>query len=193
MRTEKKKTGFVIRALDTVERVGNSLPDPATIFFILTVAVILLSAVCAAFGVTVTYDYLDSASGQITPKTVAAVSLLAPDSIRHMVTTVVNNFTSFFALGTVFTIMIGVGVADGTGFMRPFAEGCGFYAKNVCNVSGCIFGNHVQYRLIHGLCGSGAFGSRSFHGLWTPSHCRAGGSLCGCIGRLERQSSYRHK
>ena len=117
MRTEKKKTGFVIRALDTVERVGNSLPDPATIFFILTVAVILLSAVCAAFGVTVTYDYLDSASGQITPKTVAAVSLLAPDSISHMVTTVVNNFTSFFALGTVFTIMIGVGVADGTGFM----------------------------------------------------------------------------
>lgn len=117
MRTEKKKMGFVIRALDTVERVGNSLPDPATIFFILTVAVILLSAVCAAFGVTVTYDYLDSASGQITPKTIAAVSLLAPDSIRHMVTTVVNNFTSFFALGTVFTIMIGVGVADGTGFM----------------------------------------------------------------------------
>ena len=99
MRTEKKKTGFVIRALDTVERVGNSLPDPATIFFILTVAVILLSAVCAAFGVTVTYDYLDSASGQITPKTVAAVSLLAPDSIRHMVTTVVNNFTSFFEIG----------------------------------------------------------------------------------------------
>ena len=77
MRTEKKKTGFVIRALDTVERVGNSLPDPATIFFILTVAVILLSAVCAAFGVTVTYDYLDSASGQITPKTVAAVSRFA--------------------------------------------------------------------------------------------------------------------
>lgn len=47
----------------------------------------------------------------------AAVSLLAPDSICHMVTTVVGNFTGFFALGTVFTIMIGVGVADGTGFM----------------------------------------------------------------------------
>ena len=28
-----------------------------------------------------------------------------------MVTTVVSNFTGFFALGTVFTIMIGVGVA----------------------------------------------------------------------------------
>lgn len=117
MTKEKAKKGFIVRALDTVERVGNGLPNPATIFLILTGIVIVLSAVCAALGVSVTYDFLDSASGEISQKTVQAVNLLAPDSIRHMVTTVVNNFTSFFALGTVFTIMIGVGVADGTGFM----------------------------------------------------------------------------
>lgn len=111
------KKGFIVKALDTVERVGNGLPNPATIFLILTGIVIILSAICAAMGVTVTYDFLDSKSGEITQTTVAAVSLLAPDSIRHMVTTVVSNFTGFFALGTVFTIMIGVGVADGTGFM----------------------------------------------------------------------------
>mgnify|MGYP005797216647 FL=1 len=117
MANEKKKEGFILRALDTVERVGNALPNPATIFLILTIAVIIISAICAGLGVTVTYDYLDSSTGVISEQTVAAVSLLAPDSIRHMVTTVVNNFTGFFALGTVFTIMIGVGVADGTGFM----------------------------------------------------------------------------
>lgn len=117
MTKEKAKKGFIVRALDTVERVGNGLPNPATIFLILTGIVIVLSAICAALGVSVTYDFLDSASGEISQKTVQAVNLLAPDSIRHMVTTVVNNFTSFFALGTVFTIMIGVGVADGTGFM----------------------------------------------------------------------------
>ena len=83
----------------------------------MTGVVIVLSAICAACGVSVTYDFLDNSKGEITQKTVAAVSLLAPDSIRHMVTTVVGNFTGFFALGTVFTIMIGVGVADGTGFM----------------------------------------------------------------------------
>lgn len=114
---KEKKKGFVLRALDTVEHVGNALPNPATIFLILTGVVIVLSAICAACGVSVTYDFLDSSKGEITQKTVAAVSLLAPDSIRHMVTTVVGNFTGFFALGTVFTIMIGVGVADGTGFM----------------------------------------------------------------------------
>lgn len=34
-----------------------------------------------------------------------------------MYTSVINNFTSFIALGTVFTIIMGVGVADGSGFM----------------------------------------------------------------------------
>ena len=33
---KEKKKGFVLRALDTVEHVGNALPNPATIFLILT-------------------------------------------------------------------------------------------------------------------------------------------------------------
>jgi len=39
-----------------------------------------------------------------------------------MVTTVVSNFTNFFALGVVFTIILGVGVADGTGFMAAILK-----------------------------------------------------------------------
>lgn len=35
-----------------------------------------------------------------------------------MYTSIINNFTSFIALGTVFTIIMGVGVADGSGFME---------------------------------------------------------------------------
>ena len=45
---KEKKKGFVLRALDTVEHVGNALPNPATIFLILTGVVIVLSAICAA-------------------------------------------------------------------------------------------------------------------------------------------------
>ena len=51
---KEKKKGFVLRALDTVEHVGNALPNPATIFLILTGVVIVLSAICAACGVSVT-------------------------------------------------------------------------------------------------------------------------------------------
>ena len=42
---KEKKKGFVLRALDTVEHVGNALPNPATIFLILTGVVIVLSAI----------------------------------------------------------------------------------------------------------------------------------------------------
>lgn len=117
MTKENNKKGFVIRALDFVERVGNGLPNPATIFLMLTAIVMILSAIMASMGVSVTYDGYDSAQGAIVEKTVSVVNLLSPDSIRHLVTTVVGSFTGFFALGTVFTIMLGVGVADGSGMM----------------------------------------------------------------------------
>lgn len=184
MTKEKAKKGFIVRALDTVERVGNGLPNPATIFLILTGIVIVLSAVCAALGVSVTYDFLDSASGEISQKTVQAVNLLAPDSIRHMVTTVVSNFTGFFALGTVFTIMIGVGVADRDRiYVRIAAQGGCFHAKGVCDRGGGIPGHHVQYCFLYRLCCAGSLRGHPVHGFWTPPHCRPCGlHLQACPG-----------
>ncbi|MCI6157488.1 MAG: AbgT family transporter [Peptoniphilaceae bacterium] len=111
-----KKSGM-LRALDFVERVGNALPDPAMIFLWLLGIVIAISWICSKAGVSVTYDFLDSKTGEITKNTVSVVNLLSGESIRHLVTTVVHNFTAFYALGTVFTIMLGVGVADGSGFL----------------------------------------------------------------------------
>jgi len=115
MGTQKK--GFMARSLDSVEKVGNKLPNPATLFLILTIITMVISAICSAAGVSGTYQSIDVANGSMVEKTVEVVNLLSADSIRHLVTTVVSNFTSFFALGTVFTIILGVGVADGSGFL----------------------------------------------------------------------------
>ena len=180
---KEKKKGFVLRALDTVEHVGNALPNPATIFLILTGVVIVLSAICAACGVSVTYDFLDNSKGEITQKTVAAVSLLAPDSIRHMVTTVVGNFTGFFALGTVFTIMIGVG---GNRIYVCIAEegGC-FHSKGICDSCCGILRNYVQHRIFYRICSSGAIGRSFIYGIRPSSNRRSCSSLCRCIRRME--------
>ena len=43
MTNKNKKEGFIMRALDTVERVGNGMPDPVTLFIILVGVVILAS------------------------------------------------------------------------------------------------------------------------------------------------------
>ena len=51
MATAKEKKGF----LNFIEKVGNSLPHPATIFLILCVFIIILSHVMAKMGVSVVY------------------------------------------------------------------------------------------------------------------------------------------
>lgn len=113
-----EKKSWLVRFLDGVEKAGNAMPNPATIFLILTALVMIISHICASMNVSVTYEAIDTANGnQIVEKTVAAVSLLTVDSIRLIVTKVVSNFTSFFALGTVFTIIIGVSVADNSGLI----------------------------------------------------------------------------
>lgn len=112
-----KKKGFLARSLDSVELAGNKLPNPATLFLILTIITMVVSAICSVAGISGTYQSIDVANGSMVEKTVEVVNLLSADSIRYLVTTVVSNFTSFFALGTVFTIILGVGVADGSGFL----------------------------------------------------------------------------
>ena len=52
----ENKTSVLQRLLDGIERVGNKVPHPAIIFLGLIVLVIVLSAVLAAVGVSVTYD-----------------------------------------------------------------------------------------------------------------------------------------
>ena len=68
-----EKKSFVMRFLDGVEKAGNALPNPATIFLILTALVLVLSAVCANLGVSVTYETIDTANGNaIVETTVSA-------------------------------------------------------------------------------------------------------------------------
>ena len=113
-----QKKSLVVRALDGIEHAGNALPSPATLFLVLTIAVMIISAICAKLGVSVTYETIDTANGNaIVETTVSAVNLLSVEAIRDLITKIVTNFTSFFALGTVFTIILGVSVADGSGML----------------------------------------------------------------------------
>lgn len=110
-----EKKGLLMRCLDGIERAGNAMPSPAVIFLILTALVLVLSAICGTLGVSVTYETISN--GEIVEATVEAVNLLTVENIRIIVTKVVSNFTGFFALGTVFTIILGVSVADNSGMI----------------------------------------------------------------------------
>lgn len=104
----QKATGLGA-ALAFIEAVGNQLPDPLTIFFLLSLMVILASTIAAAFNLSVVHP----GNGD----TIVAVSLLTPEGIRRIFTSAVNNFREFPPLGTVLVAMLGVGVAEYTGFL----------------------------------------------------------------------------
>lgn len=93
--------------LDRIERVGNRLPHPVTLFLLLTLGVLIASAVVAGLGLTVVHPRDGS--------TLAAVNLLTRDGIRRLFTEAVRNFTGFAPLGTVLVTMLGIGVAEGSG------------------------------------------------------------------------------
>lgn len=112
---EKRNRRFGI--LDFIEKVGNKLPHPATIFIILCIGIVILSDVLSKRGLSVTYLGLDRSTNEIKDITVSVQSLLTADGIRYIFSSLITNFTSFAALGTVLVAMLGVGVAEGTGFI----------------------------------------------------------------------------
>ena len=115
METTNKK-GFILRSLDVIERVGNKLPHPVTLFAIFSVMVIVLSAVFSAMGVKVA-DPMNEGEF-LTDK-----NLLSKEGIAYLFESAVTNFTGFAPLGTVLVTMLGIGIAERTGLISAALRG----------------------------------------------------------------------
>jgi aminobenzoyl-glutamate transport protein len=94
--------------LDRVERAGNRLPDPATLFLIGTLLLMLLSGLAVAMRWQVTRP--DGGS-------VAPVSLLDSDGVWWLLSHLVQNFVDFPPLGLVLVGLLGIGVAERSGLL----------------------------------------------------------------------------
>ena len=136
--------------LDRIERLGNALPDPATLFLLGAVAVMGLSQLAVTLdwsvektvtrevqvpvldaagqpvmdplsGRTLTLAQLDPATGDVVRERVAvpvrAVSLLSSDGLYWAISSLVANFKNFPPLAIVLVGMLGIGLAERTGFI----------------------------------------------------------------------------
>jgi aminobenzoyl-glutamate transport protein len=100
---------FFNRLLRFVERAGNALPHPVTIFVILAGFVIILSAIGSWAELSVVHPG--------TGKTITVVNLLSVEGLHRILTNTVANFTGFAPLGTVLVAMIGIGIAEYSGLI----------------------------------------------------------------------------
>ena len=100
----------LMRLLDAVERVGNRLPDPAVLFALLLLAVMVLSAWLSTF----TFEQVDPRSGA----PVVVKNMLEGGNFTAFFAQMVEIFVGFHPLGVVLVAMLGIGVADHAGFIR---------------------------------------------------------------------------
>jgi aminobenzoyl-glutamate transport protein len=100
---------LVLKGLDAVERQGNKLPQPVTLFVGLIVIVLIASWIAGGMGV--------SAIHPGTGKEIGAVNLLSGEGIARIFTQMVKTFTDFPPLGLVLVVMLGIGVAERSGLI----------------------------------------------------------------------------
>lgn len=110
MTSSAVKTSWLNRSLNAIERIGNKLPDPAILFALLMFFVWGLS--WALSGVT--FTDIDPRTGQ--PFQVK--NLLEGAAFADFMAKMVSTFVNFPPLGVVLVAMLGLGVAEYTGFIN---------------------------------------------------------------------------
>lgn len=130
------------KMLDSIERVGNKVPNPVLMFVYLIAFIWILSTVLDWVGVSVTEtiaepvqqttesEYyggsqypVDQAEEwveqeyEIHEVTLSVNGLLTLDGIRFIFTSFVNNFAGFSVVAVTFIAMMGAGAAEGAGMM----------------------------------------------------------------------------
>ena len=103
------------RLLNTVERVGNRLPDPVFLFLWLILGLIGLSLVGAALEW--------QAVNPVTGDTLVAQSLLSKENLERLMIGMPKTLAEFPPLGIVITIIYGASVAERSGLFSTAIRG----------------------------------------------------------------------
>lgn len=107
--TRRPSRTRLLRALDAIERVGNRLPHPASLFVMLAGVVVVLSWLFTQLGVTVSHPATGEAIG--------ATNLLSVAGVQRFVMGMLPNFMNFGPFGPVLVSLLGLSVAEHSGFL----------------------------------------------------------------------------
>ncbi len=97
------------RFLSAIERIGNALPHPATLFALFAVTIVFLSWLTSKLGLTA----INPKDGAL----VEPVNLVSIDGLHWILEHTIENYTGFAPLGTVLVALLGIGVAEKSGLI----------------------------------------------------------------------------
>jgi aminobenzoyl-glutamate transport protein len=110
MEENKGKRDFMSRVLYWVEKGGNALPHPATLFGLLALLVLIFSWIG---GYLMDWVAVHPATGE----TIHAVNLLSKEGLHRILLEMVDNYTGFAPLGIVMVALLGIGIAESSGLV----------------------------------------------------------------------------
>jgi aminobenzoyl-glutamate transport protein len=125
------------RLLGAIERLGNRMPAPSALFVFSLLVVIVLSDIAVRNGWSATKQIMQDGHVQVVD--VRAVSLLSRDGLYWLISNMVDNFAHFPALGLTVVALLGIGVAERTGFLEAFLKVTLFRAPQNLLVVATIF------------------------------------------------------
>ena len=109
MEEARTKKSFFDRFLNFVEKAGNALPHPATLFLVFALLALVFSWL---------FHFMDfTAVNPATERLVRPVNLLSDEGLHMILDKMVENFTSFAPLGIVLVAMLGIGIAEASGLI----------------------------------------------------------------------------
>lgn len=95
---------------------------PITIFIVLSVIVVLMSAILSVFEMQATYNTINVNTNELESQIVAVENLLSFDGMKFIISNAATNFISFAPLGMLLISLIGLCIADATGFIEAFSK-----------------------------------------------------------------------
>jgi len=98
------------RLLNYIEKGGNALPHPASLFGILALIALVFSFIGSYF------DW--QAIHPATKETIHTVNLISKEGLHQILLKMVDNYTGFAPLGIVMVALLGIGIAESSGLIK---------------------------------------------------------------------------
>lgn len=163
------------KSLDYIEIIGNKLPHPATLFGILALIVVFVSWL----GDLLVWQAIHPADGS----TISVKSLVNGDGIRWIYTNVTHNFVNFPPLGYVLAVMIGIGVAEGSGLFTSMIRSLVLNAPKKLITGTIVFAGIISHLASEaGYVILIPLGAMIFHALGRHPMAGLAAAFCGVSG-----------
>ena len=95
---------------------------PITMFLFITVLIVILSGILSLFQIQATYNTVNVNTKDLEPTLVTVENLMSFDGLKFMISNATKNFLSFGPLGMLLLSLIGITIAEGTGFIETLTK-----------------------------------------------------------------------